>query len=50
MQELEAQFGAATDLEDFERKAQMLNYVEHRAIFEGFNSHLWAPNSGRYCG
>jgi glycosyl hydrolase family 2/Ig-like domain-containing protein/concanavalin A-like lectin/glucanase superfamily protein len=47
MQELEAQFGAATDLEDFERKAQMLNYVEHRAIFEGFNSHLWAPNSGR---
>ena len=25
----------------------MLNYVEHRAIFEGFNAHLWAPNSGR---
>lgn len=47
MQELEAEFGAATDLEDFERKAQMLNYVEHRAIFEGFNAHLWAPNSGR---
>jgi hypothetical protein len=47
MQELEVQFGAATDLEDFERKAQMLNYVEHRAIFEGFNAHLWAPNSGR---
>ena len=23
------------------------NYVEHRAIFEGFNAHLWAPNSGR---
>jgi hypothetical protein len=47
MQELETEFGAATDLEDFERKAQMLNYVEHRAIFEGFNAHLWAPNSGR---
>jgi len=47
MQELEIEFGAATDLEDFERKAQMLNYVEHRAIFEGFNAHLWAPNSGR---
>ena len=47
MREIEVEFGAATDLEDFERKAQMLNYVEHRAIFEGFNSHLWTPNSGR---
>jgi hypothetical protein len=24
-----------------------LNYVDHRAIFEGMNAHLWAPNSGR---
>jgi hypothetical protein len=47
LRELETDVGAATDLEDFERKAQMLNYVEHRAIFEGFNAHLWAPNSGR---
>lgn len=47
MQEIETEFGAATNLEDFERKAQMLNYVEHRAIFEGFNAHLWTPNSGR---
>ena len=23
------------------------NYVEHRAIFEGMNAHLWSPNSGR---
>ena len=45
--ELESKFGAGTSLEDFERKAQMLNYVEHRAIFEGMNAHLWAPNSGR---
>ncbi len=44
---MEEQFGAATSLEDFERKAQMFNYVEHRAIFEGFNQHLFAPNSGR---
>ena len=43
MEHLEAEFGAATSLEDFERKAQMLNYVDHRAIFEGFNQHLWAP-------
>ena len=27
MAEMEAEFGAATSLEDFERKAQMLNYV-----------------------
>ncbi len=47
MAELEAEFGAGTSLEDFERKAQMLNYTEHRAIFEGMNAHLWAPNSGR---
>jgi beta-galactosidase/beta-glucuronidase len=47
MQEIETEFGAATDLEDFDRKAQMLSYVEHRAIFEGFNAHLWSPNSGR---
>lgn len=40
-------FGAATSLEDFERKAQMLNYESHRAIFEGMNSGLWRDNSGR---
>jgi hypothetical protein len=25
----------------------MLDYVDHRAIFEGMNAHLWTPNSGR---
>ncbi len=47
MEQVQAEFGAGTSLEDFERKAQMLNYVDHRAIFEGMNAHLWAPNSGR---
>jgi len=47
MAEIETEFGAATSLEDFERKAQMLNYVDHRAIFEGMNANLWTPNSGR---
>ncbi len=47
MQAIETEFGAATSLKDFERKAQMLSYTEHRAIFEGFNQHLWTPNSGR---
>lgn len=44
---MEKEFGAATSLEDFERKAQMLDYAGHRAIFEGFAAHLWEPNSGR---
>ena len=47
MAEVQREFGAGTSLQDFERKAQMLNYVNHRAIFEGMNAHLWAPNSGR---
>lgn len=47
MEHLEQEFGAATSLRDFERKAQMFNFVDHRAIFEGFNAHLWQPNSGR---
>ena len=47
MAQVQAEFGAPTSLEDFERKAQMLDYVDHRAIFEGMNAHLWAPNSGR---
>jgi hypothetical protein len=47
MQHLEKEFGAPVSLPDMERKAQMLNYMLHRAIFEGFNAHLWQPNSGR---
>jgi len=41
------QFGAPTSFEDFVRKAQMLDYAGHRAIFEGMAAHLWQPNSGR---
>ena len=33
---INARLGAADSLEDFERKAQMMNYVDYRAIFEGF--------------
>lgn len=40
-------FGPASSLEDFDRKAQMLNYEGYRAIFEGMNAHLWQKNSGR---
>lgn len=47
MAQMQTEFGAPTSLEDFERKAQMLDYVDHRAIFEGMNAHLWDPNGGR---
>jgi Exo-beta-D-glucosaminidase Ig-fold domain/Concanavalin A-like lectin/glucanases superfamily/Glycosyl hydrolases family 2/Glycosyl hydrolases family 2, TIM barrel domain len=47
MSALDRQYGAATSIEDFERKAQMMNYVTFRAIFEGFQAHLWTRNSGR---
>jgi hypothetical protein len=47
MTALTEQFGAPTGLDDFCRKAQLLNYVGHRAIFEGLNARLWSPASGR---
>ena len=47
VQAIDEEFGPATSLADFDRKAQMLNYEGHRAVFEGFNAHLWQPNSGR---
>lgn len=40
-------FGEPTDLVDFERKAQLINYESHRAIFEGMNDGLFTRNSGR---
>ena len=47
MKSLATQYGEATSLEDFERKAQMMNFVTYRALFEGFQAHLWTKNSGR---
>ena len=47
MTALANQFGAADSLADFERKAQMMNYVDYRAVFEGFLAHLWTQNSAR---
>ncbi len=41
------ELGAPASLEDFDRKAQLLTYASHRAMFEGFNAHLWEPNTGR---
>ena len=47
MEAMARQFGVASGLDDFCRKAQMINYVGHRAMFEGLNANLWKPASGR---
>ncbi|HEX5283459.1 MAG TPA: LamG-like jellyroll fold domain-containing protein [Bryocella sp.] len=47
MKAMDDQLGPPSSLADFDRKAQLLNYVGHRAVFEGFNAKLWNPNSGR---
>ncbi len=47
MQAMQESFGTPTSLLDFERKAQMMDYVSYRAIFEGLNANLWTRNSGR---
>ncbi|GAA0734045.1 glycosyl hydrolase 2 galactose-binding domain-containing protein [Sphingomonas japonica] len=47
MTTLATMFGQATSLEDFERKAQMMNLETHKAMYEGFLGHLWTKNSGR---
>jgi hypothetical protein len=47
MATLERRFGPATDLRDFDRKAQMLAYESYRAIFEGMAAGLWTHNSAR---
>jgi hypothetical protein len=47
VQAMEEELGAPRSLEEFDRKAQLLNYTSHRAMFEGYNAHLWNPNSGR---
>ncbi|MEG8042242.1 glycoside hydrolase family 2 TIM barrel-domain containing protein [Sphingomonas sp. LR59] len=47
MDVLATRFGAGTNLADFERKAQMMQYESYRAIFEGMNARLWTEHSGR---
>jgi hypothetical protein len=34
-------YGAPTDLHDFGRKAQFVNYDQYRALMEGFSAHMW---------
>lgn len=43
---LETLYGKSETLEDFCKKAQMVNYESHRAMFEDWNSKLWDNVSG----
>ncbi len=47
MRAMDRQLGTPHSLAGFERRAQLMDYVDYRAIFEGFNAHLWTRNSGR---
>lgn len=39
-------YGPSGNLDDFCKKAQMVNYDSHRAMFESWNSKLWNNTSG----
>ncbi|XP_078442484.1 glycoside hydrolase family 2 protein [Wolffia australiana] len=39
-------YGEVTDLDDFCQKAQMVNYVQYRALLEGWNSKMWSKHTG----
>ena len=43
---MDSLYGKATSLDDFCKKAQMLNYDSYRAMFEGWESKLWNNTTG----
>jgi hypothetical protein len=45
-----ARLDPATDLDDFARTAQFVNYENARAMFEAWNADLWANGNRRCCG
>jgi hypothetical protein len=42
----EARYGIAENFDDFIRRFQMLNYTQHRVMFEAWNSDLWNSSTG----
>lgn len=36
-----APYGKATDMRDFGKKAQLVNFDQYRALMEGFSAHMW---------
>jgi hypothetical protein len=45
-QTIDALYGKTETLDDFCKKAQLINYESHRAMFEAWNSKLWNQVSG----
>ncbi len=43
---METKYGKSDNLDDFCRKAQLVNYDSHRAMFESWNSKMWNNASG----
>jgi hypothetical protein len=43
---INSKYGTATGLEDFCRKAQLVNIEEHKAMYESYTDHLWHDASG----
>jgi hypothetical protein len=43
---MDSLYGKATSLDDFCKKAQLLNYDSYRAMFEGWQGHMWHNTSG----
>ena len=43
---IEQKLGPSSNLDDFCRKAQLINYESHRAIFEAWNCKMWNDASG----
>ncbi|MBE7170809.1 MAG: glycosyl hydrolase [Williamsia sp.] len=39
-------YGAPTDVKDFARKAQLVNYDQYRSLMEGFSAHMWEWYTG----
>ncbi|GAB2277494.1 hypothetical protein Dimus_012201 [Dionaea muscipula] len=39
-------YGTPRDLDDFCLKAQLVNYVQYRALLEGYTSHMWSKHTG----
>ena len=39
-------YGEPSSMDDFCRKAQLMNYDSHRAMLESFNAHMWNNTSG----
>ncbi len=43
---IETKYGKSENLDDFCKKAQLVNYDSHRAMFESWNSKMWNKASG----